>query len=61
MAVKYVIVDSVVVIVMDGVVTDRELLDQQAALFDDPAFVGDNPRLVDASAVTEMRFSAGRQ
>jgi hypothetical protein len=58
MAVKYVIVDSVVVIVMDGVVTDRELLDQQAALFADPAFVGDNPRLVDASAVTEMRFSA---
>jgi len=57
MAVKYVIVDSVVVIVMEGVVTARELVDEQAALFNDPAFVGDNPRLVDASAVTAMQFS----
>jgi hypothetical protein len=30
MAVKYVIVDSVVGIVMDGVITDRALLDEQA-------------------------------
>jgi len=56
--VKYCIVDSVVVIVLDGVVTDRELLEQQTALFEDPDFTGDNPRLVDASTVTELRLSA---
>jgi len=57
MSVTYSIVDSVVVIVLQGVVTDRELLAQQAALFEDPDFYGNNPRLVDASTVIELRLS----
>ena len=57
MPVSYVFVQDVIVITFVGVVTDKELLEAQTTLFADPLFVGDSPRLVDASQVTEMRLS----
>ena len=58
MAVSYMIIDNMILIVLDGVVNDRELLEAQTDLFDNPAFQGELPRLVDATGVTEMRLSA---
>ena len=58
MAVSYILVDSIIVIVLTGVIHDRELLDAQQELFDDPSFVGDYPRLVDATHVSQMLLSA---
>jgi hypothetical protein len=58
MAVSYMIVDNMILIVLAGVVNDRELLEAQTDLFDNPAFRGELPRLVDATGVAEMRLSA---
>ena len=58
MAASYVLVDSIIVIVVTGAIHDRELLDAQQELFDDPSFVGDYPRRVDARHVSQMLLSA---
>jgi hypothetical protein len=58
MPVSYMIIDHMILVVLQGIVNDRELLQAQTDLFDNPSFVGHLPRLVDATSVTAMHFSA---
>jgi hypothetical protein len=59
MPVTYSIASTTVLVIFHGIVTDRELLQAQTALFEDPRFDGPMPRLVDATEVTAMEFTAG--
>jgi hypothetical protein len=59
MPVTYGILDESILIVLEGVVESAELLEAQHAMFNDPAFKGTYPRLIDATGVTTMNFSSG--
>jgi len=56
--IKYLIIDKTILVVLQGVVTDRALLNAQHTMFADPAFRGDYPRLIDATGCTEMQCTA---
>jgi hypothetical protein len=58
MPVSYMIIDDMILIVLQGVVNDRELVEAQTDLFQNASFAGHLPRLVDATGVTAMHFSA---
>ena len=58
MPVSYVLVDGIVLVVLTGAVSDKELNAGQRELFSDPDFVGDMPRLVDATEVKQMLLTA---
>lgn len=57
MPVSYLILDTSILAVLEGVVTEREMLAAQHAMFADPAFNGSYTRLVDATAVTKLELS----
>jgi hypothetical protein len=58
MPVSYLIIDRVILIVLQDTVSDREILEAQQALFNDPNFSGHLPRLVDATGCSTMNLSA---
>lgn len=52
------ILEDTVLVVLMGVVEDREMIEAQNDLFQNPAFRGDLPRLIDATGVMALRLSA---
>jgi hypothetical protein len=57
MAASYRIADPIIVVVLEGVVTDAEVVKAQDEMFSDPDFIGNYPRLIDASGVTKLQLS----
>ena len=47
-----------IIVILEGNVTDDDLLKGQQKMFSDPLFQGHYPRLVDATEVTEFDVSA---
>jgi len=59
MPITYGIVGRVIFVVAEGRVVDAEALEAQHAMFNDAAFDGTYPRLIDASGVTDWQVTAG--
>lgn len=57
MPVSYMILAETILIVLDGIVDERELLEAQHELFCDPGFHGEFPRLVDGTTMTRFNVS----
>lgn len=58
MPVSYTIAPSIIDVVLEGTVTDSEMVRAQQDMFNDPDFVSSYPRLIHASEVTELQLSA---
>jgi hypothetical protein len=58
MSARYLIAPSITLVLLEGVVTDEEVINRQREMFEDPQYVGDYPHVIDLSEVTDLQLSS---